>query len=107
MAFEWMKNLKSPLEALKPFSQDFSSFEAGDPVDWEALGWTVKRTYYLIHKGYLKDPTIEKPSNKSEERQVKVQKKAVKKKKPTSSKKKKKKRVKITKKKKPNTSSKE
>jgi len=89
MAFEWMKNLKSPLEALKPFTQDLSSFEAGDPVDWEALGWTAKRVYYLIHKGYLEDPTLEKPSSKSEEKRVTVQKKAAKKKKKKVSKKKK------------------
>jgi hypothetical protein len=76
MAFEWMKNLKSPLEALKPFSQDLSSFEAGDLVDWRALGWTAKRAYYLIHRGYLEDPTL----SKSEEKAAK------KKKKPASSK---------------------
>lgn len=71
MAFEWMKKIPSPLEALKSFSQDRSSFEAGDPVDWKDLGWTAKRVYYLIHKGYLKDPTL----TKSESKRKKVQKK--------------------------------
>lgn len=56
MVFKWMKDIPSPLEALKPFSLTRRPIEAGESVDWKGLGCTARQVYKLIHDGYLEDP---------------------------------------------------
>ena len=56
MVFKWMKDIPSPLEALKSFSLARRPIEAGESVNWKDLGCTARQVYKLIHDGYLEDP---------------------------------------------------
>lgn len=50
---EW--NFDNPLKAKRAFRQGDRWFEIGDPVDWQALGLTLRQVQKLFHKGYLEN----------------------------------------------------